>query len=526
MLIRRVLVLIIFLFAWSTTARAGEGVPGLFHRSSPPEALYVIEREDLSNADWHLAVIIQGMVSRERPRIYIVWDLEGSRGDNLFLSYYEKEYRIENLGVITVEEALEMFSDLFRGYALFSLDEGWTMNAADTFCSINDCLPVTADQEALAIQAGLEKIEDFRGRWKSREESIRWSRKELLPHCSKKAAASIEQHRQNSRDYTFAHRIYTFHLLASGKQYFELRKTLSELPENIPMIGYIARNGVEEWIVEYALADYGKYMIPTNTVPNLTVHSGIPVEPLPEFDQWTEPPEIRGKLGVAFAFTDGDNLHLEAEYYPKKNYWEHPRRGEIKVTWSMAPQLYELAPAMLRYYYQTRTENDFFITLSGAGYTFPSSYSDQAFFRSASLQYMKLSHMDVLWNLDPKLYLVLDKWSVARVLDPMGTDYIRGHLHGYAPPLHRRDWIIPPGHPPLMFSRPFYFLTTKQRLIKLIKYDAALTPKRGRVVFYGLNNWEIDYGDLLEITERFSHRKDIILLSPQEAITIIKRWND
>lgn len=507
------------------TPAAGQEVPGLFHRSAPVEALYVIERENLSNADWHLASIIQGMANRERPQIYIVRELGEHRGDTMFLDYYEREYGVGRPGTLTVEQALEKFAGRFKGYALFSFDQGWTVNVADTFCSIHDCLPVTADQEPLARSVGLSLVEDFRGRWKSHQEAVRWSKEHLLPLCSKKIVASIGPPLHNTREYCFANRIFSFYLLASGSQYQSLRGLMAELPSDIPVIGYIARNGVEEWLVEYALAEHGKFMVPTNTVPNLSVHAGIPIRPMPAIDQWSDPPDIKGKLGVVLAFTDGDNLHLEAEYYPRREYWEHPRRGEVRVAWSLAPQLYELAPAMLRYYYQTRTENDFFITLSGAGYTFPSSFSDPEFFSSVSIDYMRLAQMDVIWNLDPKLYLALDKWSIARILDPMDPEgYIKGVLAGYAPPLHRRDWIVPPGHPPIMFSKPFYFTTTRDRIIRMIKRHAALVPKRGRVVFYGLNNWEIDYDDLLEISRQLSHRTDIVFLSPQEAIQTIGKW--
>jgi hypothetical protein len=514
-------ILIIFI----PEARAVEQLPGIFHRTKPPAVLYVIEREGMSNADWHLAAVIQGMVNRERPRIYIVRELSESRGDTVLLSYYEKEYGVRNLGLITVEDALKEFSHLFKGYALFSFEQPWTVNIADTFCSIHDCLPVTKDQEALAADAGLEKMEDFRGRWKGPKDSVRWSLNNLFPKCSDKIVASAESGRHMSRDYFFAHRIYTFYLVASGDEYLALRKLLKDLPDNIPVMGYIARNGPEEWLVEYTLAEYGKFMVATNAVPNLTVHSGIPVKPLPELDQWSEPPDIKGKLGVVFAFTDGDNLYLESEYYFRPDYWLHPRRGDMKVTWSMAPQLYELAPGMIRYFYQTKAPNDFFVALSGAGYTFSSSFSDQEFFRRVSIQYLKLANLDILWNLDPKFYFTLGEKGIAKLMDPMGAEgYLKGVLAGYAPPVHMRDWAIPPGHPPIIFCKPNYFLTTNNVLLDMIRFDASLVPDRGRVVFYGVNNWEISYEDLLMIKQHLSHRKDIVFLSPQEAFCIIENW--
>jgi len=263
----------------STLASAAESIPGVFPRSSTPQALYVIDRGKLSNPDWHLAVIIQGMASREQPRIYIVNPGSKTMGDRVFLDYYGKEYGIKNLGEITLEQALQKYASIFKGYALFSFDQSWTVNVADVYCSIYDCLPVTAEQEALAQKVGLRKMEDFRGRWKHAKDAVDWSRQHVFPHCSPKTVASLEPQTHACRDYLFAHRIFTFYLRASGEDYFPLRKTLMALPSKIPVTGYIAKNGVEEWVVEYTLAATGKFMVPTDNVPNLTVHSGIPIRP-------------------------------------------------------------------------------------------------------------------------------------------------------------------------------------------------------------------------------------------------------
>ena len=510
----------------SSLASASESVPGVFLRGPAPQALYVIERDKLSNADWHLAVIIQGMVNREQPRIYIVDRGSETRGDEVLLSYYSKEYNIKNLGEIPLQQALEKYAGLFKGYALFAFDEPWTVNVTDVYCSIYDCLPVTAEQEALARKVGLEKVEDFRGRWKQAQDAIKWTRRELFPRCSPKIIASLQPQINSCRDYLFAHKIFTFYLQASGEEYPGLRKLLKGLPSNIPVMGYIARNGFEEWIVEYTLAETGKFMVATDSVPNLTVHSGIPVKPLPELKQWSKPPDLRGKLGVVFALTDGDNLVIQSESYLRPDFWLYPGRGKIKVAWSVAPELYELAPGIMRYYYDTRTPNDFFVALSGAGYTFSSALADKAYFGKISTDYMKLTGLDVLWALDPLLYFAANKKVVSQVFNPLGNDgFTRGILAGYAPSLNLRNWQKVEGYPPIMYCKSNYFITPNKILLASIKADAAYIPKRGKLAFYGVNGWKVRYQDLLGITRDLSRRKDIIFLSPQEAFAILEKWD-
>ena len=504
-------------------APASGPLPGLFPRSAPPKALWVIERGELSNADWHLATVLQGMVNREQPRLYLVNAKSESKGDEVFLSYYLKEYGIRDQGRLTLDEALKKYSGLFKGYAVFSLAEDWTVNVADTYCALHDCLPVTEDQSVLAQAANLKKMEDFRGRWQNAESAVAWSLRELFPGCSKQVVASLSPRVHSCRDYFYAHKIFTFYLSARGKEYGPLRALLKKLPAKIPTMGYIARNGLEEWIVEYTLAESSKFMVPTDLVPNLSVHSGLPIQPLPEIKQWSEPPELKGKLGVVFALTDGDNLFLEFEHYLRPDFWRHPQRGELKLAWSMAPELYELAPGILRYYYQTRTPNDFFVALSGAGYTFLSAFRNQEYFAEISVAYMKLTGLDLLWSLDPLLYFTTEDKFIARVLGPLGAEgYLKGILAGYAPSLNLREWDRPPGYPPILYSRVNYFFSKPETLIAMIKADAAVIPKRGKIVFYGVNGWEVSYEDLLSIRSRLDRNK-IILLSPQEAFAIIEK---
>jgi hypothetical protein len=442
----------------------------------------------------------------------------------VFLDFYEREYGIKALGEITVRQALERYAGLFKGYAVFSPDEDWTVNAADVYCGVHDCLPVAPGQEAWARDAGLKKIADFRGRWKNAEDAIAWCLSELYPQCSKMVVASLSPRIHTCRDYLFAHRIFTFYLIASGRDYFLLSGLLDKLPREVPTMGYIARNGIEEWVVEYTLAASSKFMVPTDLVPNLTVHSGIPIRPLPESAPLAGPPNLRGKLGVVFAFTDGDNLFIEAERYIKDDSWLCPERGKIKAAWSMAPELYELAPGIIRYYYETRTRNDFFVTLSGAGYTFTSVFRDHEFFRSVSLDYMRLTDMDVLWSLDPLLYVPLSRGIIGAVLDPMGPDpWIKGVLAGYAPPVTFRRWQRPRGYPPILYSQTNYFQNQTDVLAPMLKAEAKRIPARGKIVFYGVNGWAVGYDDLLA-TLRSLNRDDIITLSPEEAVSIIEEW--
>src|SRR3990172_959272 len=249
--IGKAIVLVCFI-GWAACAGltyAEEGplpVPDVFPRNAFPGELELLGVGDLSRQDEHLALIIQGMANRERPRLYVLDGATAEHGSTIWLTYYQKEYGIKINGAITLDEAIQKYGRLFKGYAICSFDEYWTVNVADTYCSIHDCLPVTTDQEHIARGLGLDKIEDFRGRWDEALPAVLWSYQELFPQCSQKVVAAMKPPWNRARDYLYAHRIFSFFLLPRGREFYKLNNFLKLLPANIPVMGYFARTGYEE----------------------------------------------------------------------------------------------------------------------------------------------------------------------------------------------------------------------------------------------------------------------------------------
>ncbi len=523
---KKTILLLAAIAIFSTLARAGE-VPGIFPRSNPPQTLQVLERKQLSNPDWHLATIIQGMVNRAQPRIFMVESAREPGGLNIWLDYYEKEYGVQKLGTITLREAWEKYSGLFQGYALFAFEEPWTVDVADTYCAIHDCLPVTAEQEGLARKAGLKKMEDFRGRWQDAITATEWSYRELYPKCSPRIIASIMPEHHCLRDYAYAHKIFSFYLKAQGVEFFACQRLLRKLPQNIPVVGYIAKSMFQELIVEIMLAREDKFMVATDSVPNLSVHSGIPIRPLPSFNQWSNPPDIRNKLAVVFAITDGDNIYLQSEHYLRPDFWQSPDRGKVKVAWTVAPELYELAPGMMRYYYQTRTANDFFVPFSGAGYTYTSFYRDSNAFVSLSKEYMELTGLDLFWTIDPQFYFTGDRRTFKKFAQPWAEqNFVKGILIGYIPSGMGKYHDDIPGFPPVLYEKASYLITDPKTMADNIKAEALTVPARGKIILYGVNDWEVHYDDIMKTVGFLEARKDIIFISPQEAFALIEMWRN
>jgi hypothetical protein len=73
---------------------------------------------------------------------------------------------------------------------------------------------------------------------------------------------------------------------------------------------------------------------------------------------------------VTVSFSDGDSLWALSN--GQMGQWDSSARGRFPVNWWMQPLLLDLAPAMLGYYFQTKTARDFLLMgPSGAGYVQP-----------------------------------------------------------------------------------------------------------------------------------------------------------
>ena len=61
--------------------------------------------------------------------------------------------------------------------------------------------------------------------------------------------------------------------------------------------------------------------------------------------------------------------------------WLDPSRGKLPINWGMTPQLALLFPAIAEYYYDSATENDYFVCgPSGSGYLYPNEVPEPGAF--------------------------------------------------------------------------------------------------------------------------------------------------
>jgi len=358
----------------------------VFPSFSSPDTLYVI---DLRNINFykdfkHLPLTtLQGLVNREKPRIYIVFTKNDQEWLNELVKY-------TNIQVITSssEDVMKKFSNYAKGYIVYDPSLPDTVNLATTMAGINDCIVIHPEDENWVKSFGIKLFKDLRGSFKSRYQVYLWAYENLWPNCSHRLLLPMSpgppvcthNHMQVAmRDYAIALKLFVHYLSVHNEEEREIFcKLLEEMPNNTAVLGW---HGGEE-VTTVALASiYNKFVVVMShhhgplSFANPTVWSGIQLDPPPKFRQ---PPVNLKKIAraldqkrifVTFYVTDGDNMQFD---FNLKEMWDDPHRGEIPIAWTVSPFLADIAPLIIRYYSETMSPNDTFVCgPSGAGYWYP-----------------------------------------------------------------------------------------------------------------------------------------------------------
>jgi len=256
---------------------------------------------------------------------------------------------------------------------------------------------VSPTLEEYVKKLGLEKVEDFRGRWKHRLDAYSWALENLFDECNERILANMCIHYPHwpslsfeLRDYLVAVKAFTFDLSASPKNRrdYQLREDILKRAKSpgVVMGWHCVRDTEKEHVAQ--AARWGLFVLCSHGASNLTVHGGIQTKC--EFKQEDvikpEDVEVERKIYVTFLMTDGDALWA-MENLQSWN-WLHENRGKFAFNWGIQPLLVELAPGILEYYYSKRTPNDFFVNpVSGAGYTYPYLHPSPRKFLELSQKY-------------------------------------------------------------------------------------------------------------------------------------------
>lgn len=363
-------------------------------QSSPPvKELLVLDVSAATSQQEFALSVLQGLVNRKQPRLYLL-HTRYDRQDRQWLD----ELHVEGYASreISPPEVWTMFRDEISGAVLYDssiMDEigafhSGQLNQTNVLMMIGaleNAVPVTPEMVELL---GLPVVFDARGKWQNQYDMMQWAYNELFPRMNHRILATNYPGIFLITDYLVEFKIFTFwfpeHRTVPEENL--LRGILASTPPNTPIIGWWF-----DWMPNvqdpgHRHADavmetpgllrgsyFGKVLTPSHEATNLSVHSGVAVEPhthkepeTPEFDPT--------KVYYAHIISDGDNLGEALMMRTRGLQWDKPERGTFPMGWSFAPAAARMAPPVLNYYLRTATPNDLLVGGLGVGYTRPTIY--------------------------------------------------------------------------------------------------------------------------------------------------------
>ena len=352
-------------------------------------ALDVIDLRGSDEATRLLALSLQGIVNREKPQIYVLWESKDSFGNpsEEWLKYYKSKGWITYTN-ISLLSAIKKYANKINGFVVYDPNFRHTINIATTIAGLNDTLIAHPDFIPQLESMGIELKEDLRGRWNDKYEAYEWQLKKLFPYCSKEIIASampVEDpftHRpvlgtqRPIRDYVIMHRAAALDLIPSRKferDYELLEKYYEQMGRFAVVLGYPYPHIFERPHVELASKFGLLTVLAASTAVDFSVHSQMPAQEIYKQDHRTSFSLNRSKIYIALGMSDLGLNTMHDRYYGA---WDDPRRGNIPVSWWLDGIVKDFCPGIVQYYYETKTHNDFFYGAHVGGRIRPSDFPD------------------------------------------------------------------------------------------------------------------------------------------------------
>lgn len=292
------------------------------------------------------------------------------------------------------------------------------------------------------------------------------------------------------RDYAVANKAMVFWLesnVPEQKALFE--QIMSEVEPGTPYLGWFSNDVQGEFSSVEIASNHGVYVLAADWFSNLTVFSGTRPEKVE--DRIPAAPPLQNKIYVTLTFSEGDNFQYNQ--HKMRNLWEDPARGQVPINWTSSPLLYDAAPAILNYYRQTATENDFIMAgPSGAGYFYPEAWPKDTFtrFMDESYKYAVSSGMTLPY--------VLNRINGENV--PLGDSYAAAYEHNYKADGLLLSWEDRYGVEIWNGSLPISILqgvSTAQDALRILNESkAAWDGKSPQFVSLGLLAWSMTPSDV------------------------------
>jgi hypothetical protein len=362
-------------------------------KSKPPARhLLVVDAGNL-NADERIALAcLQGLTSREQPRIWINRGWVSDKNDRPYqdqtwLEWHKEKKYIDSYEV--VQDWTSLFRQFTNCYQGAIIPDAKLYRGELLAVNVAACEDLIIATPELARKLGLPVKIDLRGKFNTYAEGMKWvwsTYKNQLDHhlCNYLYPGRL---RNCAFAYDFQWRGVVFWLTGSEDQFRPgvdviaenrvMAEILAEMDPNGAVLGYPWQGdtvGIGEGAGVAFVSRYAKALIPSDYLANTCVMSGVRVKETFEQPRQPATPALdRNAIYVALSLTDGDNLGLWMGWFQR--YFKHPSYGTFPLAFGMGPTIGDICPAAAQWYFEHAAPNtEFFADVSGLAYTQPDRY--------------------------------------------------------------------------------------------------------------------------------------------------------
>jgi len=401
---KQIIALVIFFSIIQLTK--AQRLPGsTYPFSSAPDTMYIIT-DNITNTQRLTIVSLQGLLARHKPKII--------RNTGIWVDY------LRTNGYIALDSAyfndftglINHFKDSISGYILCDA-ASTSANVAISMASVlNGIVLTTADTTTLA-PLGLNLLLDARGKDEN------W----VLANYGSQLSTNIVTVQNIDRlsslsDYSIFAGALQFWVTDASNSL--INTAFNRMKMDATVMGF----GPDEYNTVYKLSQYSLAMNASDWCQNLSVLTNIPVNSFAQKTPLQPYQSINNKHTVCFVFTDGDNIQwLDGDAASSTRWISNANTSQINLGWTMSPALSELAPPVLKYFYDkapnTLTGRSYFVAgPSGRGYNFPGVFPQLDSETVVLNNYMIKSDLHIVNILDVDNSTV----SISKFLDKSNID--------------------------------------------------------------------------------------------------------
>jgi GxGYxYP putative glycoside hydrolase C-terminal domain/GxGYxYP third domain/GxGYxYP_N second domain/GxGYxYP_N 1st domain len=488
----------------------------VFPKSAMPQHLYFY---DACRAGYQMQLLmtsLQGVVAKTEPRLYLRVNCESH--DQFWLDKMEEYYGVTSEVVTDPWALIDEFADEIDGLIVYDPDLPGTVDIATTLAGIESALVVSPDLLAQVESHGLSVIQDMRGAFSDNAELNEWALDNVWPEANQAILCFLKPELTPLRDYLVRNNIMTFYLDPHRPdERVVLERVLSETPPNIPILGW----AVDELLGVMLFSENAKFHVPCDGTGNLSVTSGLPKPELSQDHAGEYSEEIENKTYVTFVYGDGDNLVFSLRYLHNPDKWEDPLRGQIPLGWEISSNLIDLGPQALRYYYETKTENDVIVgPVDGIGYMYPGLYPEKHLdtFMELTKRYFEAADLDTVWLVNNDLSIADDKLlAYTSKLD------LAGIFIDYWPNCDKGFYFASDGTPVLRSQ--YVYLLGHEQIESIIAQKQIekeyLYPDSPFFLFIGVNAWGTPVGRVKQVIDNLTENH--IVLRPDRMFSAMRK---